>query len=128
MPGMEGNGGAETADVSALFLEPESYNEMSVRVHACVSVTLHGITLVACDAKNPQINVEAGEGSDARKAYSRLIEFAHAHMGQEPQKLPVVIEGVYRSKRVRDEYRHTIYVTGFREAPEKGPEAISSRP
>lgn len=104
----------QAIDVLQLFSRPEYYDGFPVRVHVCVNVTLHDVTLLACGDRNPQINIERGEVRGAERAYTRLIEYAHVHMGREPRELPVVIEGVYHSERVEDGYRHTVYVSRFR--------------
>lgn len=116
------NSNGQNIDVSVILAEPEKYNEALVRLYLCVNVTFHGVTLHACDAKNPQINVEAGEGGG--RAYLRLIEFSHEHMGWEPSDLPVVVEGVYRGERVNGEYRHTLYVTEFKEVARERVERV----
>lgn len=107
------DGGITDADFSMIFFAPERYDEVAVRVRACVNVTFHDVTLLSCGTEGPQVNVESGGEAGAGKAYSRLIKFAHAHMGQEPQDLPVVIEGVYRNEVLRGGSRHVIYVYGF---------------
>lgn len=104
---------AQSINASKLFSAPESYNERVVRLHACVNVTMHDVTLLACGADNPQINIESGGGDKAKEAFSQLVDFAHMHMGEEPVELPVMVEGVYRSERVQNEHRHTLYVTDF---------------
>lgn len=114
------DGEAQPIDTSTLLAAPERYSGVAVRVHACVNVTFHGITLVVCGAENPQINIESGEGVKAMQAYSRLTEFAHRQMGQEPEDLPVTVEGIYRSERVQGAYRHTIYMTDFRPEQRSG--------
>jgi hypothetical protein len=106
--------GEREVDISALTHDPERYGNTFVHAHACVNVTFHEVTLVACGSENPQINIEPGEGRDAEEAYSRLIGFSHQHMGQEPPELPVVVQGVYRGERMGNEYRHTLQVVGFK--------------
>lgn len=105
---------AQVVDVSKVLSAPESQNDLVVRLHACVNVTMHDVTLLSCGTKNPQLNIEGGAGGKAQEAFLRLVDFAHAHMGEEPEELPVLVEGIYRGQRMGNEYRHTLYVADFR--------------
>lgn len=113
---------SQFVDAAKVLSAPESYNKRVVRLHACVAVTIHDVTLLSCRTRNPQLYIEGGAENKAQDAFSRLVDFAHAHLGDEPEELPVMVEGVYRSQRVGSEYIHTLYVTDFR--PEQRGEAV----
>ncbi|NJB81000.1 hypothetical protein [Xanthomonas arboricola] len=85
-----------------------------IQVRACINVTIHDITLVECGTNGPQVSIASGEGVNGGRAYMRLIDFAHANMGLEPEDLPVYIKAKYEAGSAEDGFSHKMKIYDFK--------------
>ena len=77
MPARPGvNLGAVTAD-------PDRYHEQRIMVAACINVLIHGVALLPCGQRLPNVEILESQAVGGR-AFERLLSYAHEHMGDSP--------------------------------------------
>lgn len=100
-----------SVEAQKIITDSKKYDGNYVLIRGCVNATFHDITLVACGSNDPQINIEKYEASHA---YERLVDFAHQHMGDEPERLQAIVGGVYRFECSSDGCKRYLSVATFK--------------
>jgi hypothetical protein len=98
-------------ELSSVIDHPAAYDGQSITVSSCVNVTIHGVSLLPCGERRPNVEIlESGVGSDG---YAGLVDYAHDRMGDEPEELPVLVKGTFRSTGIGEETRFSIAPVAF---------------
>lgn len=103
-------------DLGSVISDPATYDGQRIIVVACVNVTIHGVALLPCGERHPNVDIK---GPEARASeYSRLVAYAHKNMGASPEELPVLVAGRFMAASSTGEALHFVFVERFQ--PEKG--------
>ena len=98
-------------DLDAVVSEHARYDKQRIVVAACVNVIIHGVALLPCGKDLP--NVDIVEPNTGSGDYSRLVDYAHEHMGDSPEELPILVFGQFHSAGADESKRHSIAVERF---------------
>ena len=96
----------DSVELSAVIDHPAAYEGERITVVSCVNVTIHGVSLLPCGERRPNVELlESGLGSDG---YAGLVDYAQERIGAEPEELPVLVQGTFRSAGIGEEMRFSI--------------------
>ena len=102
----------DSVELRSVIDRPATYEGQSITVSSCVNVTIHGVSLLPCGERHPSVEIsESGLGSDG---YAGLVDYAHGRMGEEPEELPVLVKGTFRSTGIGEEARFSIVPAAFK--------------
>ena len=102
----------QAIDLGAIVADPDRHDEQRIVVAACINVIIHGVALLPCGQRLP--NVDIVESPSGSPGFTNLVSYAHDHMGDAPEQLPVLVLGQFRSAGIDGEKRHSIMVERFR--------------
>jgi hypothetical protein len=101
----------QALELEAVIADPARYDGQRIVVAACINVIIHGVSLLPCGKELPNVDIvepNAGGGD-----FSRLVNYAHMHMGDSPEELPVFVRGQFHSVGADETKRHSIAVEQF---------------
>ncbi len=102
---------SKALELSSVISDPAMYDGQHITVAACINVIIHGVALLPCGERRPNVDIKAPENRGAE--YSRLVSYAHKNMGASPEELPVLVVGRFMAAQSTGDVLHSIAVEKF---------------
>lgn len=104
----------ERSEIGRVLSNPAAYDGVLIHAEVCVGVAIEGMYLLECGTREPVVDFTAGESADSKRAVEKLIDLGHSMMGEEPDKIRVLVEGIYRHSAGKSRFDHTIELRSFK--------------
>ena len=111
LAGCESAPSRQPIDLRTVVSNPAEFDGKPIAVHACINVIVHGVALLPCGERRPNIDIKAPSAGPSH--YDDLVSYAHRNMGSSPEELPVVVSGQFQDSASTGEARHSITITSF---------------